>query len=195
MFRIGSGDAGVAVAAFVCAAPLALLASASGPVPARTGGFGEMTCHQCHSNNPLNEPSGRLSLSGIPESYTPREPYLITVAVAHPQLVLAGFQLSARFETGENAGRNAGAFRPVDDLTEAIPDDGGRITYIQHTARGASVPVPGTGRWTFEWTAPTVPTGPVSFHLAANAANGDASSRDDFIYTATVTSRPVLGGP
>ena len=162
-------------------------ASANAVVPARTGGFGEMTCHQCHSQNPLNEPAGRLTLSGIPATYTPGERYLITVAVAHPQLVRAGFQVSARFETGGNAGM----FTASDVRTEAIPDDGGRITYIQHSSAGADPPQPGAGRWTFEWTAPSGASGPVLFHLAANAANGDGLSRGDFIYTATARS----GGP
>ena len=178
--------AGVLAVALACAMPLALLASANGPVPARTGGFGEMTCHQCHSNKPLNDPAGQLTLAGVPASYTPGQGYLITVTLAHPQLVRAGFQLSARFETGENAG----AFRPIDDLTEAVPDDGGRITYIQHTAIGSEVPAPDTGRWTFAWAAPATGA-PVVFHVAANAANGDGLSRDDLIYTATATSRPA----
>ena len=186
MPTIGRDGARVVTVALACAAPLALLASAGGPVPARTGGFGEMTCHQCHSNNPLNDPAGGLTLSGIPELYTPGTEYAITVALEHPQLVRAGFQFSARLETGENAG----TFRPVDDRTEAVPDDAGRITYIQHTAMGSSVPTPGAGRWTFEWTAPDAAT-PVSFNLAANAANGDGLSRGDFVYTATATTLPA----
>lgn len=166
-------------------------ASANGVVPARTGGFGEMTCHQCHSQHPLNDPSGRVSLSGVPATYTPGERYVITVAVAHPQLVRAGFQMSARFESGNDAGHNAGMFRPSDDLTEAVPDDGGRITYIQHSSTGTNVPAPDTGRWTFEWIAPSSGATPVVFHLAANAANGDGLPRGDFIHTATAPSRPA----
>ncbi|MBI4262755.1 MAG: hypothetical protein HY657_00115 [Acidobacteria bacterium] len=178
------------LAAAMCAAPLALLASANAVVPARTGGFGEMTCHQCHSENPLNEPSGTIGLSGIPDTYTPGERYLITVTVARPQLVRAGFQVSARFERGERTGRNAGTFEPSDDRTEAVPDDGGRITYIQHTAIGSTVPSPGTGQWTFAWRAPSDPAAPVVFHAAANAANGDGLPLGDFIYTAIATSQP-----
>lgn len=174
----------------LCAAPVALMGSANGVVPARTGGFGEMTCQQCHSENPLNAPSGRITLSGVPASYTPGERYLITVAVARPQLVRAGFQMSARFSAGDTAGRNAGALLPADGMTEAIPDDGGRVTYIQHTSIGADVPAPGSGRWTFAWIAPST-GGAVVFHAAANAANGDGLSRGDFIYTTTATA----GGP
>jgi len=176
----------LALVTLTCAAPLALVASVNSLVPARTGGFGEMTCHQCHSSNPLNDPAGRLTLAGVPASYTPGQRYPITVAVAHPQLVRAGFQLSARFGSGENAG----AFQPTDDRTEAIPDDAGRITYVQHSPAGADAPNPGRREWTVEWVAPTT-TMPVVFHLAANAANGDNLSRGDFVFTATATSRPA----
>ena len=176
----------VAFATLTGIVPVVLFASANAVVPARTGGFGEMTCHQCHSQNPLNDPAGRLTLSGVPAAYTPGERYLITVAVAHPQLVRAGFQMSARFENGSNAG----AFTTPDARTEAIPDDGGRITYIQHSSAGADPPQPGAGRWTFEWTAPAAGAAPIVFHLAANAANGDGLSRGDFIYTATASAAP-----
>jgi hypothetical protein len=161
-----------------------LMASASGPIPARTGGFGEMTCYQCHWDNPLNDPAGRLSLAGAPDTYIPGERYLITVAIAHPELVKGGFQMSARFEDG----RNAGAFHNSDPLTEPIRDEQGRITYIQHTARGSVTPTTGESRWTVEWAAPA-DGGAVSFHLAGNASNGDASPLGDFIYTASAISR------
>lgn len=187
MSRISCERARVVILAVVCALPLVLFASANSLVPGRTGGFGEMTCSQCHSTNPLNDPAGRLTLAGVPSTYTSGQRYLITVTVAHPQLVRAGFQIAARFEAGDNAG----TLGPLDDRAEPVPDDAGRITYLQHTAMGTEVPEPGTGQWTFEWTAPDGRM-PVTFHLAANAANGDGTPRGDFIYTATATSR---GGP
>lgn len=186
MSRVSLGSAGVLATAVTCAAPLVVFASVTSLVPARTGGFGEMTCHQCHSNNPLNDLAGRLALTGVPDSYTPGQRYLITVVVARPQLVRAGFQLSARFESGDNAG----TFHPSDDRVEAVPDDAGRITYAQHSPTGADAAAPGEGTWTLEWTAPPA-TLQVVFHLAANAANGDGLSRGDFIYTATAASRPA----
>lgn len=174
-----------------CVTPLAVMASANAVVPARTGGFGEMTCHQCHSDQPLNDVSGRLTLTGVPGIYTPGERYLITLTVAHPQLVRAGFQVAARFDSGVRIGGNAGRFAAQNARTEAVPDDGGRITYIQHTSEGAMVPSRGTGRWTFEWTAPSDGAATVVFHAAANAANGDGLSRGDYIYTTSARS----GGP
>jgi hypothetical protein len=152
-----------------------------------------MSCYQCHWDNPLNDPAGQISLSGIRETYYPGERYLITVAIAHPELVKGGFQMSARFEDG----RNAGAFRNVDELTAAVPDEDGRITYIQHTAMGSRKVPGGKAQWEVEWTAPVGTGARVIFHLAANASNGDASPLGDFIYTTTLFSEfvGVIAGP
>jgi hypothetical protein len=160
-----------------------LMASASGPIPARTGGFGEMSCHQCHWDNPLNDPGGRLSLAGVPDTYIPGERYLITVAIAHPELLKGGFQMSARVEDG----KNAGAFRSPDLLSAPIVDEATDVNYIQHTALGARK-VQGEARWDVEWTAPAG-AGQVIFHVAGNASNGDASPLGDFVYTAVASSK------
>ena len=180
----------LAVAAVVLGGiPLVLYASASDVVPARTGGFGEMTCQQCHWENPLNEPAGRLTLDGIPESYTPGEQYLITVTLARPSIGRAGFQLSAREDVmAMNAGADAGVLGPTDASLQTVKDDAKRVTYIQHT-RSATVPSePGVRKWRVQWTAPHTRV-PVVFHVAANASNDDASPLGDFIYTAIANSR------
>jgi hypothetical protein len=143
-----------------------------------------MTCYQCHWDNPLNDPGGRLSLAGVPDTYTPGERYLITVAIAHPELVKGGFQMSARFEDG----KNAGALRSPDPLTALISDEETRVTYIQHTVVGARK-VQGESRWDVEWTAPAS-SGQVIFHVAGNASNGDASPLGDFVYTTSAILRP-----
>lgn len=177
---------GVATAT-ACAVPFAGMAFVTGPDPGKTGGFGEMTCHECHWDNPLNEPGGRLALLGIPTTYTPGERYLITVDLAHPELVLGGFQLTARFDGESSAGVNAGVLHTLSELTARAFDESGRITYVQHTKAGATAASSGAARWTVEWTAPTA-GGAIIFHAAGNASNGDASALGDFIYTATAST-------
>jgi hypothetical protein len=142
-----------------------------------------MTCHECHWDNPLNERPGQLTLAGIPPTYTPRQQYVITVALDSPDVSLAGFQLASRFETGERAGASAGTLRSTDLYTETVQSEDKRTTYVQHTKAGAVVKSPGTARWAFEWTAPDT-SGTVVFHVAGNASNADASPLGDFIYTA-----------
>jgi hypothetical protein len=163
-------------------ASLALRASSFGAIAARTGGFGEMTCHQCHWDNELNESPGLIRLTGIPKTYTPRQQYLITVALSRPGLARGGFQVAAREDvTRTNVSRNAGSLRAIDGLTELIRDDATQVTYLQHTKVGTEARTSGEAEWTFAWTAPD--SGPVVFHVAANAANGDDSALGDFIYT------------
>jgi hypothetical protein len=169
-------------------APLSIGASSSDVVPARTGGFGEMTCQQCHWENPLNEPSGRLVLEGIPESYTPGEQYLITVTLARPGLGRGGFQLSAREDVmAMNAGRDAGTLAAVDTLAQTVQDEAKRVTYAQHTRPGSMPSAAGAAKWTVRWTAPDSRVN-VVFNVAANASNDDASPLGDYIYTATFKS-------
>ena len=172
----------------LCALPLALNASVSALMPARTGGFGEMTCHQCHWENPVNDPAGQLRLDGVPASYTPGERYLITVTLARPGIRRAGFQLAAR-QVGikTSAGANAGSLQAMDAAVQRVEEKG--VTYIQHTPEGAEVRTPGSASWKFTWTAPG--QGPVVFHVAANAADGDDSPLGDYIYTAIINSRPA----
>jgi hypothetical protein len=142
-----------------------------------------MTCHECHWENPANEPPGTLVLTGVPESYTPGAAYLITVSVSHPETKRAGFELSARADGPANAGSAAGALRAMDALTRVAEEKG--VNYVSQTDEGAKVLTGSTGRWTVEWKAPAS-GGPVVFHVAANAANGDASPLGDHVYTAVV---------
>jgi hypothetical protein len=166
----------------------AVIASSAGPPPARTGGFGEMTCRECHWDSPVNEPPGLLALSGVPERYTPGEAYTITVRVSHPEARRAGFELAARFEGAANAGSAAGTLGPLDDRTDVVMENG--VSYTRQTDAGSRSLTGAVAEWKVQWTAPSDPS-VVVFHVAANAANGDASPLGDYIYTAVVRASPA----
>ena len=185
---VSTGNAtGLYAISLVLLGPLALLAFADGPDAAKTGGFGEPTCLECHNDNGLNDASGRMSLSGIPEMYTPGKDYTITVTVARPGLARAGFQLAARFDRGSSSGMSAGALRPTDNRTQLLEGGEQRVSYIEHTLAGSKVDPAGTAAWTFGWTAPTTGSS-VIFHASANASNDDRSALGDFIYTTVAHS-------
>ena len=142
-----------------------------------------MTCQQCHWDNELNDAGGKLSLEGVPDTYTPGEQYLITVTLTRPGVRRAGFQMSAREDgINMNSGNDAGFLRPVDAAVATAQDEKKRVTYAQHSATGSKIPTPGMATWTVSWTAPD--QGPVVFHVAANASNADDSPLGDYIYTA-----------
>ena len=167
--------------------PVAIVAFSDGPDAGFTGGFGEPTCLECHDDHAMNDASGKMNLSGIPEMYTPGREYTITVTLARPDLARAGFQLAARFEEGSSAGASAGVLRASDPRTQLIEGAGGRVIYLEHTLAGSKVEPAGTAEWTFGWTAPQT-GGPVIFHAAGNASNNDRSALGDFIYLTSAAS-------
>ena len=180
-FRSAAAPAGVA-ALYLAAAGSA--AYVDGPPAGHTGGFGEPTCAACHFDHVINEPRGRLTLSGLPVAYESTASYRIRIALARAEMASAGFQLSARFSDGPSRGKQAGTLRPLDDRAEVAHDADSPIAYLQHAETGTGV-ADASVSWTFEWQAPSSPGGEVVFDVAANAANDDLSAFGDWIYTAT----------
>jgi len=162
--------------------PLVLLGYKEGPFPNVTGGFGDRTCHSCHLDNPLNAPGGFLDVSGIPAAYTPGQVYPITVTLSRDGMKRGGFEIAARFASGRQKGRQAGAWRLLDQRVQRIPSKlDPSLEFVQHTLAGSRAVRPGFNAWTIEWTAPARGA-PVQFNVAGNATNDDDSALGDFIY-------------
>ncbi|MFH5831484.1 choice-of-anchor V domain-containing protein [Halalkalibaculum sp. DA3122] len=150
-----------------------------------TGGFGEDTCHSCHFDYPLNHDEGLLRVEGFPREYQRGRSYMIRIHVERPDLAKAGFQLSARFPDG----RQAGMLSPQSDrtqFTESAPDS---LQYLQHSPEGTAITGDISTTWQLKWIAPRQQDD-VYIHLAVNAANGDGSEFGDFILTRELTLRP-----
>jgi hypothetical protein len=160
-----------------------------GAPPGFSGGFGEDSCLACHFDEDLNEPPGRLILSGVPASYAPGESYPLTITLSRPGIVLAGFQLTARFEDGTQAGVLA-APSGADDRVAISPDTDTRVLYAHQRGTAAEPAASGTARWTVSWTSPAADARAVLFHVAANAADGDGSASGDFVYTTAAAALP-----
>jgi hypothetical protein len=173
------------------AAAIAFAAAADGlamrdmPPTARTGGFGEDTCQSCHFHADLDTGSGSLTILGLPDRFEPGKRYTLSLIMAHPAMAVAGFQLSARFEDGTQAGALA-AMDP-DSRTLAVSTDAG-VQYAHHLLDGTTPAAPDTARWTIHWTAPDS-GGTVVFHAIGNAGDDDDSPLGDFVYTARVVTR------
>lgn len=148
-----------------------------------TGGFGELTCHSCHFDYDLNQEGGSLSVSGLNSTYEPAKSYEIKVEVESERLEIGGFQMTARFEDGSQAGE----FSWKGDRLMLTPSINDEVQYIQHSATGTK---PANGRkvtWVFTWKAPEASTDIVIFNVAANAGNDDDSAFGDWIYTKELT--------
>lgn len=152
-----------------------------------TGGFGEQTCRSCHFDYDLNPGEGRLSVSGVPERITGGETLEIRILLEREELGRAGFQLSARYADGKQAGSFEVGDKDRMMFSNTTPDS---LKYIQHSTSGSEPLREHETSWTVTWQAPRSLAGPVIFHIAANAANGDQSEFGDFIYTKEITTNP-----
>ena len=180
--------------ALLRAAPLPAATYLDGPPPTHAGGFGGDTCHACHFENDLDAPGGALTIGGVPDTFDPSATYRITVSLERAGMGRAGFQLAARVGDGDGAGGPAGALQALEsDERGQVVDGPDGAAYAQHTESGTALTGPETTSWTVEWRPPAADAASVVFHVAANAANDDASEFGDFIYTASATARP--GGP
>lgn len=153
-----------------------------------SGGFGEPSCHACHFDSDPDSGPGRLTIDGVPEQFAPGEQYRLIVTLARPEMAMGGFQLTARFERD---GTQAGRLAPADGEQERVrvaEQEG--IHYASHTKAGTPPDADARAIWRLIWTAPSG-DGPVVFHVAANAANGDGTAEGDFIHTASITTAPA----
>lgn len=171
------------------------LIHADGPPEGHTGGFGESTCQDCHSENELNASGGVLGVEGVPATYQPGARYRIAVVLHSDDMGSAGFQAAFRFSDGELRGTQAGRLEPMDAMVVVRKSTPNGVEYVQHTETGSHIAQGELAVWHFHWTAPG-DRGSVTLHVAANAANGDNSPFGDLIYTAqetTKTSTEVQG--
>ena len=152
------------------------------PPAAHTGGFGEPTCAVCHFDGALS-PGGRsLAISGIPATYSARASYIFTLRLSDPDMTVGGFQLAARFASGEARGHQAGTLTATDGRSRVITEPDTGIQYAQHAIEEGAAGGGGEASWTMRWDAPPCSDALIVFHFVANGANGDASEFGDTIY-------------
>lgn len=178
------------LAAAVLATTMRLVSSheyAEGAPPGFSGGFKEDSCQACHFHEELNAAPGRVTIAGVPATYAAGERYTLTVTLTKPAMKMAGFQLAARFTDG---GAQAGTLEPGAREGERVGvERSGDVQYAGQKKAGATVEGGEAVTWTVEWTAPEG-GGPVIFHVAANAADGNGNAEGDFVYTASSESAP-----
>jgi hypothetical protein len=172
-----------ALAAAVLATTVRLMAShayAEGAPPGFSGGFKEESCHACHFHEEPNSGGGRLTIEGVPAKFEAGQRYTLTVALTRAGMKRAGFQLAARFKDG---GAQAGTLAPGPGEGERVKVESSSGVQYAGQKKAGSLVADDVARWTLVWTAPER-GGPVIFHAAANAADGNESADGDFVYTA-----------
>lgn len=161
-----------------------VLAYRSGPPPGRSGAPGEQTCWAggCHQTGSgaffPNSMAIGLAFPGA-QQYQPGVPVELTLMINDPQAATYGFELSVR----DSANNQAGNLESIDATTMVVSSSG--VQYLMHTQPRTD------GTFRFRWTPPGTDIGPVTFYVAANAANNDFSRNGDRIHTASFVVNPA----
>ncbi len=166
------------------------LAYSGGPPDGYAGDPPAMNnCTTCHSSFPVNSGDGTLSLVGLPQTYTPGSTYTFQVTLEDPGQSRWGFELTVI----DNNGNQAGVLEAVDNTVQISEGPGNQRDYAKQTSNGTFTGQ-GSASWTLRWTAPPAGTGPVTFYVAGNAANGNFSTSGDYIYTLSTALVSVAEG-
>ena len=171
-------------------------AYSSGPPAGFTHAPGEVDCSECHV--PDGPQNGQTTLT-VPATYVPGQTYQITVhhINSDPSRKRWGFELTVLDDSAVKAGN----LQSTDNLTLVLNNQGpgGARQYIEHTtlrgADGTFFNQLGGATWTFNWTAPPIDAGRVTFYVAGNQANGDLNTSGDMIHFTFAESQPAAPPP
>lgn len=135
-------------------------------------------CTNCHSGTLNSGTATRSITSNIPAGgYVTGQTYTITATVAEASVNKYGFEVTAE----KDADNSKVGTMVITNSTETKVIGGSAVT---HKSTGTSGT--GTKTWSFDWTAPAVGTGDVTFYGAFNATNGNNATSGDAVYTATL---------
>lgn len=158
------------------------------PDPGRSGDpLTNQTCAAgsgCHGSTTLDGTSAITLQIGTSQSIlNPANASFVPVASTEYYLSVGltntaqkyGFELSAL--TASN--QQAGSFTV--NNTNVTSTTLNNIQYVSHKNASAAK------AWIFKWTAPATISGPITFYIASNFANGDASENNDVIYKRAIS--------
>ncbi len=191
--------------AFLCAAfpALAFCFGNSPPPSGYTGAarFRENSCVECHAGGSANSGPGRVALTFNGTTATTYAtgssvPIQITITDTGGGRRRWGFELSARFSDGTQAGDFANVSNATAVFSEqslSFPS-GGTIRWATHNIAQSFVGTSFT--FSITWNAPASSAkGDVIFNVAGNAADGSLDDTNDRIYTAEVRLTAASGNP
>lgn len=152
----------------------------------RTGSPGETTCNTagCHTGNPLNDPSGSITIAapGLDANweYAPGSTYQIQVTVSRTGNGKFGLGFESLLASGANAGTLIITDPAQTQLKTATVSGNVRNNVVHKTGAGLSND---SHTFIFNWTAPPTGSGNVKFYAAGNAADGQTNPANDYIFT------------
>jgi hypothetical protein len=135
-------------------------------------GDGGTTCTVCHSPGANYDADPLITTDIPPSGYVAGETYSITVSVASSS-TRHGFQI-----TSENSSdAKVGTFTAGTGSQTANSDH-----LVTHTSAGNTQTA-----WVFQWTAPAVSEGDITFYAVVNATDANYTDTNDQVVTTTET--------
>ena len=186
---LSAPTAAARIAIVAGAIPLLVFAFRGGTPPGFTGAPGEETCFSlgCHrtSDATLIEDSQSISINfSAGAQYQPGVRQSLTLSIADPIGVVFGFQATAR--SADNAA--AGDLMSTNASTRVEAANGAQ--YV-----GNNLIPREDGVFSFDWIPPASDVGPVTFYLAATAADGERSRFGDRTHVQSITINPAAPPP
>ena len=161
--------------------------SAGSPV-AKTGAPGDGTCVQCHAGSVLAGDAQNIlkvfEAGNEVSAYMPGVTYQVSLSLATGN-VKEGFGSTALLSNNTAAGLVPGTGL----VGTQVSTSGGR-DYVTHRVGSSNE---GNVSWDWDWTAPDTESGPVTFYVASNKANGNNASSGDQIFVSQHVIQSVLG--
>jgi len=127
----------------------------------------------------------------LPAYWSPGAPLDLVLRASDPAAWFMGFQIAAILPCAPPQPENGGLLEILEPGRTTLVTDDFEIAYVTHSCTCGDVydccgfvpevPASGNFEWTFRWTPPPRGSGPVTFHLAINSADGDGSPNGDQI--------------
>jgi hypothetical protein len=131
-----------------------------------------MTCTVCHSPGANHSAVATISTDIPASGYVAGTTYSVTVSVTS-SVVKHGFQITAENSSNTKVGEfSAGMGTQVANANHLVT----------HTSSGNM-----QAAWTFQWTAPTINEGPITFYAVENATNSNYADSGDQVVTTNLT--------
>jgi len=158
------------------------------PPAENTGAPGEGTCYisGCHVLGTLNGPQGNINIlfNDSINYYKPDSLYSVSVTIEDTVQKIFGFELTVL----DSNDTKIGDFIITDSISTYLTLFGGKA-YVSHYNAGDTIG-PGTFTWQFQWQAPPVNAGPVTFYTAGVAAASWISIPAGNVYTTSLAINP-----
>jgi hypothetical protein len=153
------------------------------------------SCHNCHSTYPVNSGDGSIYITGLPENgYQSNQTYHLILHLEDNGQQRWGFQLTAEYQSGTCwlQGGTLMVTCPINTQLSTVA--GNAPDFLKHTLAGNHNGQLNSVSWNFDWIAPCILTGPVTFYFAGTGCNANGYPCGDYVYTSNVTVQPVVGG-